>query len=474
MFNNNFFPTPDHTIELMIAPYIHEYTDPKWNETQRYLRGSRDWQILEPSAGKGNIVDYLYEKYKVSKSNIYCIEIEPELQYILQSKGYKVIDSDFLLYNGRYSFDLILMNPPFSEGVKHILKAWSILINGDIVCLLNAETINNPYSKERQLLAEIIKQHGSVEHIGTPFADSERHTNVEVVIVRLKKEKSAIEFDTSLFEKDTNVIDESFTASPLQKADMISSLVDQYDKVVELTLKRKQIEKEYRFYLQAIKSFSEETTKDLNGELNELKELFWQYLFNRTKLGQQITSSFQEDFEKFRQSAINLAFTRDNILQIFDIFMQTKNDTMKKCVWNVFGKATGFHKRNIIWHEGWKSNASYKVNKKIIIPHGGLTYDWMGFSLSYYRQDFFNDMDKSLCWLTGKRIQDIDTVEDVLRKRFEELKEHGGNYREPIFSTFFKIQFWQKGTIHLSFVDNDVWETLNVAVSKNWLGGEDT
>ena len=39
------------------------------------------------------------------------------------------------------------MNPPFSEGDKHLLKAINIMKNGgQIVCILNAETIKNPYS----------------------------------------------------------------------------------------------------------------------------------------------------------------------------------------------------------------------------------------------------------------------------------------------------------------------------------------
>lgn len=54
------------------------------------------------------------------------------------------------------SFDFIIMNPPFSNGDEHFIKAWEIADNTTIVCLLNSETINNPYSEKRKLVKKII------------------------------------------------------------------------------------------------------------------------------------------------------------------------------------------------------------------------------------------------------------------------------------------------------------------------------
>jgi hypothetical protein len=59
------------------------------------------------------------------------------------------------------------MNPPFSNADDHFLKAWEIAENTDIVCLMNAETIRNPYSQKRQLVNRIIEDNGgSVEYRG--------------------------------------------------------------------------------------------------------------------------------------------------------------------------------------------------------------------------------------------------------------------------------------------------------------------
>lgn len=97
MFNEEFYPTPKHIISEMVRPY-------KSNISKL--------TILEPSAGKGDILDYITKEiYDYEKPEMYCIEPNKELQYILQEKGYRVIGEDFLNYNGDYFFDLIIMNP---------------------------------------------------------------------------------------------------------------------------------------------------------------------------------------------------------------------------------------------------------------------------------------------------------------------------------------------------------------------------
>jgi tRNA1(Val) A37 N6-methylase TrmN6 len=74
----------------------------------------------------------------------------------LKEKQYKVVHDDFLTYEKEMSFDFIIMNPPFSNGDDHFIKAWEIADNTTIVCLLNSETINNPYSEKRKLVKKII------------------------------------------------------------------------------------------------------------------------------------------------------------------------------------------------------------------------------------------------------------------------------------------------------------------------------
>lgn len=77
--------------------------------------------VLEPSAGKGDIVEYIHQQD--SEIDIDCIEIEENLQHILTGKGHRLVWDDFLSYQTPKHYDLIVMNPPFSTGDEHLLKA---------------------------------------------------------------------------------------------------------------------------------------------------------------------------------------------------------------------------------------------------------------------------------------------------------------------------------------------------------------
>lgn len=170
--------------------------------------------ILEPSAGSGNLVkavlkEYSLHRYRSSARSIDvdCVEIDPSLRAILryefsaekikslynendnleskrkwdssanrydslppqeQSRldavkeeisqlnagDVRIIHDDFLSLDTCKVYDLIIMNPPFSNGDAHLLKAIQMQQRngGEIRCILNAETIRNPFSNARRLL----------------------------------------------------------------------------------------------------------------------------------------------------------------------------------------------------------------------------------------------------------------------------------------------------------------------------------
>lgn len=106
-----FYPTPKSLLDRITDSL-------KWNKIT---------SVLEPSAGKGDIADYVKEKlntpYTRYDIQIDCIEKDPALRKILEGKEYHVIHDDFLTYHGQYHYDLIILNPPFNEGDKHLEKA---------------------------------------------------------------------------------------------------------------------------------------------------------------------------------------------------------------------------------------------------------------------------------------------------------------------------------------------------------------
>lgn len=93
--------------------------------------------ILEPSAGNGDLAREAMRKYDTenwrshrdSEKNpfpaeiIDLVEIDDKCAAFLRAQGGNVIADDFLRLKTFKRYDLIAMNPPFSEGVKHLLKA---------------------------------------------------------------------------------------------------------------------------------------------------------------------------------------------------------------------------------------------------------------------------------------------------------------------------------------------------------------
>jgi hypothetical protein len=136
-YTKNFYPTPRDLVNVMVGPYLED------------IRNNRR-SILDPSAGVGDMLNgvkyHNYSKgwHRDKTRNLYAIEINTEFHPILREKGYRIIGEDFLQFSGSHDFDYIFMNPPFDRGAEHLLKAWDILKDGTIRCLLNAETLANP------------------------------------------------------------------------------------------------------------------------------------------------------------------------------------------------------------------------------------------------------------------------------------------------------------------------------------------
>lgn len=133
---------------------------------------AEEMSVLEPSAGQGGISDYL------DKKNLTCVELSGSHCEILRSKGFKVVQDDFLDWVPSKKFSRIIMNPPFSKGaaLAHLIKASEVLgDDGVIVAILPASM------KDKNLLRGF--KHTYSEVIRDAFED----TGVAVVILKLER-----------------------------------------------------------------------------------------------------------------------------------------------------------------------------------------------------------------------------------------------------------------------------------------------
>ena len=329
MFSSNFYPTPESLIDKMI-----QHVNLRLTST-----------VLEPSAGKGNIADKVFKELKSMgnkweddpyKSRIDTIELNPELQATLKGKGYKVVHDDFLTFNTFKRYDLIIMNPPFDNGDKHLLKAIDIQKRGgDIVCILNAETIKNPYSNTRNELKNLLEYYNAkVEFLEEEFTNAERTTNVEIALIYISIErnfKDSLIIDSLKNEKKRNQYE--FTEkNQIISADPMEAAIQNFELEVEaglrliynyfelLPLIQDDLKNEYRSPILTINlrgNTSYETSPSIINEyIEEVRYKYWKGLINMDKVRQLLTSELIQEMHDKLNELRQYDFTRYNIDQV--------------------------------------------------------------------------------------------------------------------------------------------------------------
>lgn len=493
MYNADFYPTPKDVAAKMLERY--------------------DWQslgkarILEPSAGKGDLADAITEKMLTYQGRIWnrerdsyaekihCLEIDPELQAAIRGKGYTLVGTDFLNFWPDEKYNIIIMNPPFSNGDKHLLHAWEILDHGEIVCLLNSETLNNAYSKNRQLLSSIIEEHGEVTALGSCFTEAFRKTDVSVSLVYLKKERTASAFS---FEAGTDTDKEAeFSGGKLgdeiATRDIVGNMVLDYDRCREKFLAVSEQLMELGYYAKRF-GISNEGFKNAfepllsgnpsrelqescyNAFVRDLKNNAWSKVFTMTKFSDLVTENVRKELRKLLDENRRMAFSRDNITVMLQTLLANRGNILHQCVVEAFDLLTRYHKENreVIngkAAEGWLINDCWRVNRRAVLPAIiDCTWSWSSPKLWYQRELELDDIDRGMSFLEGKS---LDQVELSMKKALNEaFKSDGfGAIGEKIQSTYFELRAYKKGTLHLYFKDKDLWELFNVtaAKGKNWL-----
>ena len=501
MFDQEFFPTPREVIEKMLAPYFVD---------GRYLPVMA---VLEPSAGKGDIADFIQRRmhgdYRRRTDGIFCIELNPDLQNVLRGNGYSIVGDDFLRFTGEgMLFDLIVMNPPFSHGATHLLHAWDIMRDGDIVCILPSEMLRNPCTTERQLLAEVISDNGgSVEHIGPAFARAERRTDVEVCLIRLSKHADiGIDglFDSARFGgaaldgQDAPIVSENQLAcrdTVKRMADAYRATLASFQGAIKAMREMASYGREFGPHFTCDAGRHNATTRGvteafckilIDGRLDTLdKDKFksnyrrafnafaeatraaaWSTVFERTDMARFMTKKVLEEFEKLQKGQRSVEFSEANVVALLDTLRANTGRIGESAIIEAFDLMTRYHEENRIHIEGWKTNDAWKVNRRFILP-SLVDASCRPWHLNYYHAKDVDDIDRGLCMLEGIRFDQIRTIGTALQEAFREPLPGGS----IVTSHFFEMRFYRKGTVHFLFRDADVWERFNVAAcrGKKWL-----
>ena len=467
-----------------------------------------DWKrvntALEPSAGNGDLMEYAiraaynlrYSDARLTKPQdlFDCIEIDENLRHILTGKGYKVIHDDFLTLNTQKHYDLILMNPPFSNGDEHLLKAISMQQEhgGQIVCLLNAETIRNPYTNRRKLLASILAEHGAtIRMVSGAFSHAQRKSDVEVAIIGLKLpqpvRKSFIM--DGLQHAEEKRAENSAEPTALTTGDWVDKLVANYNMEAQAGVK---LMEEYNAIAPYIMSGTGVYDKPLiqlsvkghevsfcssdtiNTYLQNLRYKYWENMMARPELTSRMTSQMQSNYHDKIRELQDYDFSRHNVERVIREISAQLSQGVEESIEALFETLSAKHawfpecEKNIHYYNGWATNKAHKVNSKVILPINGFYayYDGKKEIKSYNFAEKICDIERALSYLDGEgaicRI-DPESVCSVSER----------NQRTSMTFSYFDATFYKKGTCHIKFHPQAqiLVDRLNIFAARNraWL-----
>ena len=201
---------------------------------------------------------------------------------------------------------------------------------------------------------------------------------------------------------------------------------------------------------------NEEAT--INLFLKNLRYKYWENLFANPKFTKQYTTEMKHQLSDRLEKLVDYDFSYFNIKTIQLEMIQSLRMNLDKVVLEVFDElsaeyAYSSYSKNIHYYNGWKTNKSWFVNKKVIIPFRAYNHILGSFDINEVEQHF-NDYEKALNFLNGNKPLEIN-----IRAALEEAKKTG-QFKNIEFN-FFTVSFYIKGTAWITFKDMDLLKRLN-------------
>lgn len=465
-------------------------------------------RVLEPSAGTGDLMLPEIEVAEADRKSYFgkryltqvkwdAIEVDHAHHATLRERGGRIVGHDFLTFKGGSVYSHIIMNPPFAQGAAHLLHAWDILYEGEIVCILNAETLRNPFSKERALLVNLVDSYGSVEFIEDAFKgnDVAREANVEIALIHLHKkaDSSALVGDILAdlrVDQKAKLSDDEFgyTQQLMLPQGFVEDLVLRFDAAVIAAKEAAMAEAKLSYYRRILGNTlsernqvspeiptAENVPKNVQAlfsiQYEELKDRAWSGVLRSTEVLSKLSSKAQKRIEAEFESIKELEFTASNVFGFLCGLSEAANEIQIEMVLDVFDEIVKYHADNTVFYMGWKSNSKHRTagmrlkTSRFVIP--GHTNESWAKSLRYESRRQLADFDKVFAMLDGKHESSTSGLVALFDANYTELS--GG---QRMSSDYFDVRYYPKrGTIHFFPKSKELVDRLNrlVGAKRQWL-----
>lgn len=448
-------------------------------------------RVLDAFAGTGALSEAAPHSWRHHREiKIDCIELDGGKHPILRDKGLTVVGLDFFAFEGGEVYSHVVMNPPFAQGARAVLKGWDMLWEGEVTAIINAETVRNPFSAERTRLVKLIEEHGSVEFLADAFQgpDVEREANVEIALVHLVKPAECAQdwigdLLASMAVDKNEECDLKLPGELALPQSFVETQCAAFRAAVKAMREAVRMEAVATHYANRIghtmaelngapRSSSDafDVRKTLEARYGELKDRSWSSVLRSTETLSRLSQKVQRQAESQFESIKMLDFTETNVYAFLLGLVESQPEMQLDMACDVFDTITRYHSDNTVFYRGWKSNDKHRTcgmrirTSRFILP-GHRADSWLS-SPRWETQQLLADFDKVFAMLDGKR-QPAEGLGKVFADRYADLM-HG----QRVSSSYFDIRYYPgAGTIHFFARDKTLVDRLNRIVGRRrqWL-----
>ncbi len=484
---------------------LQYYPTPDWLVDKAWaLFRDRDFdRILAVCAGTGAMADGFrrlssFPMYRDAGVPVDCVEINMAHHPALRAKGYKIVGLDFEQFNGVCLYSHVITNPPFRKGASYVLKAWDALWHGEIVAILNAETLRNPCSAERVRLARLIDEYGTVQFIENAFrgADVQRPADVDVALVWLCKParlsgrwvSRAIDGLTA----EANAPDEPVLAAPKELMlphDIVETAVRAFRAAVAAARDSARAQAVANIMSARVgvpmaeavggkvpgadhdvQQIVQTARVTFRKACDDLRDRAWTSVLTSTHVLSRLSAKAENEllrrFDEIRQ----LEFTAANVWGFLLGLVESQPQIQIDMICDVFDSISRYHTENTFFYRGWLSNDRHRTfgmrvkMTRWIIP-GHQSESWHS-RPQRHTERMLADFDRVFALLDGKAEPPVP-LGAAFAKEFARLKNGA-----RVTASYFAVRYYPAaGTIHFFPTRRDLVDRLNrvVGAHRHWL-----
>lgn len=383
----------------------------------------------------------------------------------------------------------------------HLLHALELCKNGgQIACILNAETIRNPFTNSRKTLLKLLRKHNaSIRFMEQGFSRAARRTDADVALINVNI--PAANEDTSIWDDLKKAQEEHLEANGLHEvapANQVERLTREYELLCAAGIQMMRV---YNGVSDHIMSSSKSDynrpiiglivdgdkadkcgTDHINTFLRAARARYWRELFDLPELRQKMTSAMLDEYRSTVEKMKDYEFSQFNIQQVVNQIMRQIVTGVEEAIVKCFDKLSAEHSyhsdvqnENIHYYNGWKTNKAHCVNSKCIIPtYGCFARGYKPDKYGRYK-DTLEGLDARGCFQV---LDDLEKALDYLDKGetpatdLSRMLQYAANSGKTTVSCkYFMVTFYKKGTCHIRFHDQKIVDRLNIYVGRQraWL-----